>query len=92
MSNTYVPNHAIPPGETLKEAMKLLHITAQDLEALLQRTSDEVWDILEGVTPIKKDLAAKLDLHLRIPQHLILRLEKNYREALKRLADSDPLP
>jgi addiction module HigA family antidote len=88
---SFLPDYAIPPGETLLETIEALGMTQKELSIRIDLSEKHIIDIIKGVGPITPETALRLEKALRVPASLWNNLERNYRGALARLADEKRL-
>jgi HTH-type transcriptional regulator / antitoxin HigA len=81
------PNVAIPPGETLAEAIDALGISQAELARRAGRPPQVISEIIQGRKEITAETAIELERVVGIPAHLWVRLEADYRTAKAMLAD-----
>jgi len=85
LRNRYMPNYAIPPGDTLREVLEGRKMTQKELAAKLGMSHEHLNRIIRGIAPITLSTAWKLEIILGIPRTFWNNLEKNYRETKARL-------
>lgn len=85
IENEYVPQYAVPPGETLLEVLETQSMTQAELARRLGRTPKMVNEIIAGKAPITPPTALLLEQVLGVPARLWNNLERQYREDLARL-------
>ena len=83
-SYPFVPDVAIPPGETIAELLEERGITQSDFAQLLGRTEKNVSQLINGKAPIGHDLAIDLERVLGTPSSFWNNLESTYRDLLAR--------
>jgi len=76
----YAPDFAVPPGETLREAMKALHMSQRELSLRAGLTVQSLDRIFKGEQPITYETANKLELVTGVPARVWNNLEAQYRE------------
>ncbi|WP_145052509.1 hypothetical protein [Paenibacillus xylanexedens] len=86
MENEYEAGIAIPPGETILEAMLARGIPA----GAFGDDPQEAVDILRGMYPITSEYAQKFADLTDLPVDFIMNLERDYVETLKRLGEERP--
>ena len=86
IQNEYVPEYAVPPGETLQEVLEGVPMSQAELARRMGRTPKMVNEIVAGKAPITPETALLLERVLGIPARLWNTLERHYREDLARLA------
>jgi len=85
----YKPDYAVPPGDTLREALDSLSMTQRDLASRMGRPLRTINEIIKGKASITPDTALELERILRIPASFWINLERNYREVLARRKDNE---
>ena len=75
---------AIPPGETVLEAMEHHGISAHELAERIDLSPRLLDELIKGETTMTQDIAEKLENTLGIPAYMLLRLEERYRLILTR--------
>ena len=85
------PNVAIPPGDTLAEAIETLGISQAELARRAGRPVQAVSEIIQGRKEITAETAIELERVVGIPAHVWVRLEADYRTAKAMLADRERL-
>ena len=83
--NTFNPDYAFPPGDTLGEGLYTGGYTIRDLAIWLSITIEEAGKLLAGDRPMTHDYAVELERRLDIKAHIWENLEKDYRDHIKRL-------
>lgn len=78
----YDPDCAIPPGETLKEALEDREISPTELAAQTELNLEHVNQVIKGCREITADMAARFEHTVGIPAYVWVRLERNYRKQL----------
>lgn len=79
------PDHALPPGETLRELIDELGMTQAELARRSSLSPKHVNQLIQGVVPLSAEVAARLELVTGMPARLWNRLEADYQSALERL-------
>jgi HTH-type transcriptional regulator/antitoxin HigA len=82
---TYQPDLAVPPGETVKEAMEARGMNQAELADRLKKTKQEMTAIINGKQEISPDVALRLETVMGIPASFWLNLQAQYDETLARL-------
>ena len=82
MAEPFIPDYAVPPGETLLETLKKLGMSQAKLAARAGRPLKTVNEIIKGKTAITPETALQLERVTGIPATVLNALERNYREAL----------
>lgn len=88
---TYAPDHAVPPGETIREQMEHYGWTLLELATRLNTTSQTLNRIFKGEQAISLEMANRLELVLNAPARFWNTLELNYREQRTRLEEKERL-
>lgn len=83
--NTFRPNYAIPPGETLQETLTALGMTQAELAKRIDQFRRIIKEIVRGKAAITTGMAFELDRALGIPASFWINLEKNYQKSMDRL-------
>jgi HTH-type transcriptional regulator/antitoxin HigA len=83
--NSFSPNYAIPPGETLRETLNALGMTRVELGKCTGLSHKVIKEIVRGEASISTEMASKLEQALGVPASFWINLEKNYRKSLDRL-------
>lgn len=91
LTNQFVPDYAIPPGETLLDTIDALGMSQAELSERTGRPKKTINEITKGKAPITPETALQLERVLGVPASFWNNLEKNYRETLARLAEQDRL-
>lgn len=91
LANQFVPDYAIPPGETLSDTLEVLGMTQAELSERTGRPKKTINEIIKGKAPISPETALQLERVLGVPAAFWNNLEKNYRETLARLAEQERL-
>jgi len=87
----FEPDYAIPPGETLKEAMESLNMTQKELAVRTGLTVQSLNRIFKGDQPISYETANKLELATGVPAGMWNNLEAQYREQLAKAKEREQL-
>ncbi len=91
LANQFVPDYAIPPGETLFDTIEALGMSQAELSERTGRPKKTINEIIKGKAPITPDTALQLERVLGVSAAFWNNLEKNYREILARLAEQERL-
>lgn len=89
--NTYCPDYAIPPGETLLEIIQSKKMSQSELANRMGRPKKTINEIIKGKAEITSETAIQLEYVLNVPANFWLNLEKNYRLDLARIAEVEKL-
>ncbi len=87
----YTPDVVTAPGETLLEVLEDRAISQSELSERTGRPKKTINEIVKGKAAITPDTALQLERVLGIPAAFWSSLEKNYREYLARLEESERL-
>lgn len=90
-TNHFVPDYAIPPGETLLDTIEALGMSQAELSERTGRPKKTINEIINGKAPITPDTALQLERVLGVSAAFWNNLGKNYRETLARLAEQERL-
>ncbi len=94
MSNTtnqFLPDYAVPPGETLLDTIEALGMSQAELAERTGRPKKTINEIIKGKAPITPETALQLERVLGVPARFWNNLENNYRETVARLAEQERL-
>jgi len=83
--NTFEPDYAVAPGETLQETIDALGLTQKDLAERMGLTTKTVNLLIKGDAPITADTALVLERVTGVPAAFWNNLESKYRERLARM-------
>lgn len=87
-NNEFVPDYAIPPGDTLAEVLEDRGMTQAELAKLMGRPRKTINEIIKGKAAITPETALQLERVLDIPASFWCSLEMNYRLDLARIASA----
>jgi len=90
-NGVFLPDYAIPPGETLSETLEALEMTQKELAIRANLSEKHIVDILKGDVAITSETALKFEKVLGVPASLWSNLESNYRNTLARLEEEKRL-
>lgn len=79
---------AIPPGETLKEAMDVRGICKEELAKNMNISETYLDKILSGESKLTDEIAVKLEAVIGIPAYFWRNLETNYRNCIENEQES----
>jgi len=85
--NEFVPNYAIPPGETLKETLWYQEMSLTELKEETGYSKEILAGVIAGRVPIDHEMARRFESAFGIPASLWLNLERNYQQDLKRIKE-----
>jgi len=83
--NQFMPDYAIPPGETLANELAAKSMSQAELAVLMGITLDFLNDIIKGKAPITREMALKLERVFQLPAHFWINLELHYQETLAQM-------
>jgi HTH-type transcriptional regulator / antitoxin HigA len=83
----YEPDHAIPPGETLRSTLAELGMKQSELAARANLSAKHVNQIIQGIAPITHETALAFEKVTGVPARVWAQLEAGYRERLARFED-----
>jgi HTH-type transcriptional regulator / antitoxin HigA len=81
----YIPDVAIPPGDTIREMLAAKSMTQTALAERMKRPLNKINEILQGKRAITEDTALELELVLGLPASFWSELERNFQIAQQRL-------
>ncbi len=90
-SLAYVPDYAVPPGETLLETLDALGISQAELAERTGRPTKTINEIIKGKTAITPETALQLERVLGIPASFWNNRERQFRESLARMEERETL-
>ncbi|KAF0220465.1 MAG: plasmid maintenance system antidote [Geobacteraceae bacterium] len=91
MTNQFVPDYAVPPGESLLDTIEALGMSQAELAERTGRPKKTINEIIKGKAPITPETALQLERVLGVPARFWNNLENNYRETLARIAEQERL-
>lgn len=80
-------NLIVPPGETIKEVMKLKNISLKELANAIDEDEERTQELLEGDIRMQRKHMEGLEQILGIPFRFWRNLEDNYRNELDQWED-----
>ncbi|KKR46474.1 MAG: Plasmid maintenance system antidote protein, XRE family [Parcubacteria group bacterium GW2011_GWB1_40_14] len=87
----YIPTLAIPPGDTLAEALEERGMTQAELAKRINRPPKTINEIRKGKTAITAETALQLEQVFGIPARFWNNLESNYRDIIARTQSEEYL-
>ena len=84
---SYEPDYAVPPGETLVEALEEAGLTQVELACRAELSAKHVNRLVKGHVALTPAVAVKLERVLGIPSQFWNAREANYQARLARLAE-----
>ncbi len=91
MSQTFQPDYASPPGETLAETLEAMGLTQSELARRMGRPIKTINEIIQAKAALTADTALELERVLGVPAYFWMNLETQYRELLARQRAADRL-
>jgi HTH-type transcriptional regulator / antitoxin HigA len=88
---SFQPDYAVPPGETLKETLETIGMSQAELAERTGRPKKTINEIMMGKAAITSETALQLERVLGVPASFWNNLECNYQERLARLREEDYL-
>jgi HTH-type transcriptional regulator / antitoxin HigA len=89
--NQFMPNYAVPPGETLLDTLEAIGMSQAELADRTGRPKKTINEIIKGKAEITSETALQLERALGIPAGFWNNLERNYQDAKARLAEQGRL-
>jgi len=84
---TFMPDYAVPPGETLLETLQTLGMSQAELANRTGRPLKTINEIIKGKAAITPETALQLERVLGVPARFWNNLDRNYRDALARIKE-----
>ena len=91
MTNQYVPDYLVTPGDVLEEYLEALGMTQAELADRTGLTRKTINEVIKGKSPITPETALKFERTLGRPAHFWSNMERQYQEDRSRLAEKDRL-
>ncbi len=88
---SYNPDYAVPPGDTLREALDEQCMTQDELASRTGLSRKTINEILQGKSPITAPTAARLELATGVPGSMWNSLERNYQERVATLRQREEI-
>lgn len=89
--DTFDPDYAVPPGETLLETIDQVGLTQKELAQRMGRPIKTINEIVKGVAAITAETALQLEKVTGVPASFWNNAESNYRERLSRLKEREAI-
>ena len=83
--------YAIPPGETIKEALEIREITQKEFSKRMGMTEKHISKLINGEVQLTIEMANKLEMVLDIPAIFWCNLESLYREELLKVKEENEI-
>jgi len=90
-ADSYSPDLAIPPGETIRDTIKFLGMTQKELADRMRRPEKTISEIINGKAAITPKTAYQLEHVLDIPATFWINLEASYQSTKARLEQAKKL-
>lgn len=87
----YQPDHAVPPGDTLRSTLTAIGMTQSDLAARTGLSLKHVNQVIQGAAPITQETALLLEKATAVPARFWNTRESAYRERLARTQNREAL-
>ncbi len=81
----FLPDYAVPPGETLFENLDAIGMSQVELAERTGRPKKTINEIIKGKAAITPETALQFERVLGIPAGFWNNLERNYQETLARI-------
>ena len=89
--NQFVPDYAVPPGETLLETLEAIGMSQAELAERTGRPKKTINEIIKGKAAITPETALQFERVLGTPAGFWNNLERNYQETLARINEQKNL-
>lgn len=83
--NRFIPDYAVPPGETLLETIEAIGMSQAELAELSSQQKKTINEIIKGKAAITPETALLFERVLGIPAGFWNNLERNYQETVARI-------
>src|SRR5207249_2637781 len=87
----YLPDHAVPPGETLAEVLEARGMSQAELSRRTGISTKHINQIIAGSAPITAETALKLERVTGLPAHFWATLEADYEVQVVRATEGKSL-
>jgi HTH-type transcriptional regulator/antitoxin HigA len=91
IKNQFMPDYAVPPGETLLETIEAIGMSQAELAERTGRPKKTINEIIKGKAAITPETALQFERVLGIPAGFWNNLERNFQETLARLNEQKSL-
>lgn len=91
IKNRFLPDYAVPPGETLLENLEAIGMSQAELADRTGRPKKTINEIIKGKAAITPETALQLERVLGTPAGFWNNLERNYQETLARINEQKSL-
>jgi addiction module HigA family antidote len=89
--NQFVPDYAVPPGETLLETLEAIGMPQAELAERTGRPKKTINEIIKGKAAITPETALQFERVLGVSASFWNNLERNYQETLARINEQKSL-
>ena len=89
--NQFLPDYAVPPGETLLETLEAIGMSQAELAERAGRPKKTINEIIKGKAAITPETALQMERVLGVPASFWNNLERNYQETLARINEQKRL-
>ena len=83
----YLPDYAVPPGETLRDTIQAMGMSQADLSRRTGLSAKHINQIVKGTAPISADTALALERVVGVPARFWNALEGNYQARVIKLRE-----
>lgn len=83
----YLPDYAVPPGETLRDTIEAMGMSQADLSRRTGLSAKHINQIVQGTAPISPDTALALERVIGVPARFWNALEANYQARVIKLRE-----
>jgi len=91
ITNQFLPDYAVTPGETLHETIEALGMSPTELAERTGLAEKTINEIIFGKAPIATGTALKLERVLGVPARFWDNLGINYGETIARIEEQEQL-
>jgi len=89
--NQFIPDYAVPPGETLLETLEAIGMSQAELAERTGRPKKTINEIIKGKTAITPETALQFERVLGTPAGFWNNMERNYQETQARINEQKNL-
>ena len=83
----YLPDYAVPPGETLRDTIQAMGMSQADLSRRTGLSAKHINQIVQGTAPISPDTALALEQVVGVPARFWDALEATYQARTNKLRE-----
>jgi HTH-type transcriptional regulator/antitoxin HigA len=91
IKNQFMPDYAVPPGETLLETIEAIGMSQAELAERTGRPKKTINEIIKGKAAITPETALQFERVLGTPAGFWNNLERNHQETLARINEQKSL-